>query len=61
MTLSVLKYIMYMWKTEVKNLLRTYQPNTRKAKKDHGFFARKEAGTGVLNKRRQKGRKKLSK
>ena len=40
-------------------MLRTYQPNTRKAKKDHGFFARKEAG--VLNKRRQKGRKKLSK
>ena len=32
-------------------MLRTYQPNTRKAKKDHGFFARKEAGTGVLNKR----------
>ena len=28
-------------------MLRTYQPNTRKAKKDHGFFARKEAGTGV--------------
>ena len=42
-------------------MLRTYQPNTRKAKKDHGFFARIEAGTGVLNKRRQKGRKKLSK
>ena len=42
-------------------MLRTYQPNTRKAKKDHGFFARKEAGTGVLNKRRQKGRKELSK
>ncbi len=40
---------------------RTYQPNTRKEKKDHGFFARKEAGTGILNKRRQKGRKKLSK
>lgn len=40
---------------------RTFQPNTRKEKKDHGFFARKEAGTGVLNKRRAKGRKKLSK
>jgi large subunit ribosomal protein L34 len=40
---------------------RTFQPNTRKEKKDHGFFARKEAGTGILNKRRAKGRKKLSK
>ena len=42
-------------------MLRTYQPNTKKAKKDHGFRARKEAGTGILNKRRQQGRKKLSK
>ena len=42
-------------------MLRTYQPNTKKAKKDHGFIARKEAGTGILNKRRQKGRKKLCK
>jgi ribosomal protein L34 len=40
---------------------RTYQPNKSKAKKDHGFFARKEAGTGVVNKRRQKGRKRLTK
>ncbi len=42
-------------------MLRTYQPNAKKAKKDHGFMARKEAGTGILNKRRQKGRKKLCK
>ncbi|CCY45628.1 50S ribosomal protein L34 [Clostridium sp. CAG:1193] len=42
-------------------MLRTYQPNKRKEKKDHGFMARKEAGTGILNKRRQKGRKRLSK
>lgn len=42
-------------------MLRTYQPNARKAKKAHGFRARKEAGTDILNKRRQKGRKKLSK
>lgn len=42
-------------------MLRTYQPNKRKAKKDHGFLARKEAKTGLLNKRRQKGRKNLSK
>lgn len=39
---------------------RTFQPNNQKKKKDHGFFARKLAGTGVLNKRRAKGRKKLS-
>ena len=42
-------------------MLRTYQPNTKKAKKDHGFFARKEASTGILKNRRQKRKKKLSK
>jgi len=42
-------------------MLRTYQPNTKKAKKDHGFRARKKAGTGILESRRQKGRKNLSK
>lgn len=42
-------------------MLRTFQPNTKKEKKDHGFFARKKAGTGILNNRRAKGRKKLSK
>ena len=42
-------------------MLRTYQPNKRKEKKDHGFFARKEAGTNILQKRRTKGRKKLCK
>lgn len=40
---------------------RTYQPNTSKMKKDHGFFARKKAGTGIINSRRKKGRKELSK
>jgi ribosomal protein L34 len=40
---------------------RTYQPNNQKAKKDHGFFARKNGKGNVLNSRRQKGRKKLSK
>lgn len=40
---------------------RTYQPNTKKMKADHGFFARKDAGTSILNKRRLKGRKILSK
>ncbi len=40
---------------------RTYQPNKRKEKKVHGFFARKLACTGILTRRRKKGRKKLSK
>lgn len=40
---------------------RTFQPNNRKAKKKLGFFARKLAGTGIMNKRRAKGRKTLSK
>lgn len=36
---------------------RTFQPNKRKKAKKHGFFAR--IRSKVLNKRRQKGRKKL--
>ena len=39
---------------------RTFQPNNHKKKKNHGFFARKLAGTGIMNLRRSKGRKKLS-
>lgn len=38
---------------------RTYQPNKRKKQKKHGFFARIK--TTILNARRKKGRKKLSK
>ena len=38
---------------------RTYQPNNRKRAKKHGFFARSESK--ILNRRRAKGRKKLSK
>lgn len=39
---------------------RPFQPNNRKRKKKHGFFARKLAGTGIINQRRSKGRKKVS-
>lgn len=39
---------------------RTFQPNNHKRKKDHGFRARKEAGTKVTERRRAKGRKNLS-
>jgi large subunit ribosomal protein L34 len=39
----------------------TFQPNTRKMKKKHGFFSRQLAGTGILSRRRRKGRKTLSK
>ena len=38
---------------------RTYQPNKRKCKKKHGFFARKKSN--ILTSRRKKGRKRLSK
>lgn len=37
---------------------RTYQPNQRKRSKKHGFFARMK--TNILNRRRKKGRKVLS-
>ena len=42
-------------------MLRTYQPNKLKAKKDHGYRARKKAGTGIIADRRKKGREKLTK
>jgi ribosomal protein L34 len=43
----------------VEAMKRTYQPNNRKKSKKLGFFARKESN--VLNTRRRKGRKSLSK
>ena len=38
----------------------TYQPNAEKRAKKHGFRARKNSNSNVLNNRRAKGRKKLS-
>jgi len=41
---------------------RTYQPNKLRRKRNHGFRARMatKAGRTIINKRRAKGRKKLS-
>ena len=42
---------------------RTFQPDTHRAKKKHGFLKRMEtkSGRNTLKRRRQKGRKSISK
>ncbi|HDQ26691.1 MAG TPA: 50S ribosomal protein L34 [bacterium] len=42
---------------------RTYQPHRKRAKKKHGFLKRMSSSTGknIINKRRRKGRHKLTK
>ena len=57
---SLYEYIIVMfYELGGAKMKRTFQPNNRKKAKKHGFFSRVKGK--VLNNRRKKGRKTLSK
>jgi len=54
--------ILFPKKKEAQKMKRTFQPNKRKRKKNHGFLVRmrSKGGQHVIKNRRRKGRKKLA-